>query len=1140
MSLHRAGVPSFLEQLATLGTELRMLGLPQVVARCGPGDQKLCVLLVGELLDHLEEEQAMEYLGLVAGLVTAPEKELRKTCLALLARQYSLRGGEARRLCLGALLSGLRDQEPGVQQVASEALLALLPGESLARSLALLTTLHLPGQEASLLTLLPLALLSSCSRAPAFSSKIFADPLDQCAFTEQRVDTDWRQQYHSALLPRFAETLASQSQSQGVVSHAPPALLRATQRTLEFEPTQGALASSLLAAPSQGSSLVAPSQEGGQPGPGDSQEGGLQATQLGRLRVGKRFYKTDAQPEHQIGFFSKLAVRDKVRERRAEEERKARKVQLLRSYRLGDLPDVQISYSDLVKPMMTLCQTAPEFSERLLPQLLGGVLAVSREREAEVSQALCSLVSRAESGCRPLLSAVLSVALELPSPAGLDTARLLELAPQMGPVAALALERELSSGLKERPPKRARMEEGRDEESQGWVRLSEVHRHLGDWDSVVGIFSRRLATHPDTCRALEMEASGKLREAQDVYRGLLDGDREGRLEEEVALWTRGYWESFQQLGQWERLHSELVVRVGEDLEGVWGDQGLIRPLLASHTHLLLDQPECPNNIFTFLSRNLKVKEKKRVLVDKSPVEIAALLASKSRSGEALSVLGKALSMQRLECFRAGKVEVGRLLELQGAQELECLLQEASNSSSQEAWGCAPLPLDPLAPWDTILSLRRLRLQAQPQQSALLARDYLSLCESALQQRNYSMVLRCLKISQSLVKEEPGLQERHELLYSRAWVLRTSTLPSPDPCDRFSKLFRHHLKHKAGPGGSALSVETSLAVFSCLLALVEQEPGLSGEGVEATLRKEEDRVALRILQEPGGLVAGLQKEVWGTLGAQLGLARGEEGEGKSHLAMASLAFRLWQRGEEQWAEEAVRHQLEAVRRGNLAARQLFPRLLGLLEKAPGARAEFTRSSTEVAPWLLLPWTAQLVSSLHCQATSPLTLPLVEALARRHPAAVRNPFHTSYSGKVAAWAEKARSRLAPLLVPSPLEVRMEQGLCLVSVPHIAAKDLMARLPDIKKDHPDTWKKVVEAEYQEFRTNYLAEDIEAGNLHKRFARDFGAKLTTYFSNLKAGTELVQGLTEALAKLQLPRTLKDYSRFLSSYQVGLELSYL
>ena len=81
------------------------------------------------------------------------------------------------------------------------------------------------------------------------------------------------------------------------------------------------------------------------------------------LQVGKRFFKADDQSQDaQTGFFAKLAARDKVAMKRAEEERRARKVALTRSYRKGDLPDIQVRkrfeprmVSDLLPVSGVLC-----------------------------------------------------------------------------------------------------------------------------------------------------------------------------------------------------------------------------------------------------------------------------------------------------------------------------------------------------------------------------------------------------------------------------------------------------------------------------------------------------------------------------------------------------------------------------------------------------------------------------------------------------------------------------------------------------------------------------------------------------------------------------------------------------------------
>ena len=71
----------------------------------------------------------------------------------------------------------------------------------------------------------------------------------------------------------------------------------------------------------------------------------------------------------------------------------------------------------------------------------------------------------------------------------------------------------------------------------------------------------------------------------------------------------------------------------------------------------------------------------------------------------------------------------------------------------------------------------------------------------------------------------------------------------------------------------------------------------------------------------------------------------------------------------------------------------------------------------------------------------------------------------------------------------------------------------------------------EYYDFKALYLDDNSKPGDFHRKFAKDFGGKLVSYFSNFKGGTELNNQLREYNTKL--PTTLKSYSLFLASYQV-------
>ena len=239
----------------------------------------------------------------------------------------------------------------------------------------------------------------------------------------------------------------------------------------------------------------------------------------------------------------------------------------------------------------------------------------------------------------------------------------------------------------------------------------------------------------------------------------------------------------------------------------------------------------------------------------------------------------------------------------------------------------------------------------------LAADYRRLCEASLLQTNYSMVLRCLRNMKTLMDGDKELQQQHDLLYSKAWVLNTSLAAGFNTTDKFSKLFRHFLKHRAAVGGDkSVLLETRVVVFTRLLAMVVEESSVTTSAVEATMRQEEDRQALRqaLGSEGTSLRAGLEREVMAAMLEQQEAARGEE-VGRSHQAVADFAFKLWRSSRKGVGVVAVKQHMAAVRAGHLRARQLFPRLLELLQDSEAAEqfVEGHRSPRSNAP-CSAPW------------------------------------------------------------------------------------------------------------------------------------------------------------------------------------------
>ncbi|KAL0188810.1 hypothetical protein M9458_015909, partial [Cirrhinus mrigala] len=92
------------------------------------------------------------------------------------------------------------------------------------------------------------------------------------------------------------------------------------------------------------------------------------------LRLRRRFLK-DKEKES-IKFAKKEIQSQRTeRERRADlKVRQDAQVTLYRSYRLGDLPDIQIQYSSLIAPLQALAQRDATLAKQLFSSLFAGVL----------------------------------------------------------------------------------------------------------------------------------------------------------------------------------------------------------------------------------------------------------------------------------------------------------------------------------------------------------------------------------------------------------------------------------------------------------------------------------------------------------------------------------------------------------------------------------------------------------------------------------------------------------------------------------------------------------------------------------------------------------------------------------------------
>lgn len=143
------------------------------------------------------------------------------------------------KLCKHVLIIGLVDKNTSIQ----EKLLNFWSSQKLPTKLHdrlsyVLDELYTPSTEQDYLGYSTYMLLDVLKNYEGFNQKLFEYPLHNCTFEEYKLYGHWRAQ-HASVAPLFADTLRSQNtQSEHSVPNVNLNVLRATQSSLAFTPTQ--------------------------------------------------------------------------------------------------------------------------------------------------------------------------------------------------------------------------------------------------------------------------------------------------------------------------------------------------------------------------------------------------------------------------------------------------------------------------------------------------------------------------------------------------------------------------------------------------------------------------------------------------------------------------------------------------------------------------------------------------------------------------------------------------------------------------------------------------------------------------------------------------------------------------------------
>ncbi|KAF4110944.1 hypothetical protein G5714_007975 [Onychostoma macrolepis] len=682
---------------------LKTKGLSQIMSHKDEGRQRVCLDIIHKILACLKPQELKEILGAVTAFVSHPSPVCRERMYDILmwiqdnySDSESMEDSTSVEVLSAAretLLQGLTDDNYGLQLYVRNfwSHESRLPPDTLERMLVVLKSLYSSRIEEQFLSLATDLLLEMTSRSPDYSRNMFEFPLSECKFQDYAIDSNWRLR-STVLTPMFMETQATLgsgtqgSEAAGSQAATMRGQIRATQTSLEFSQTlaPGAgrrsaynwltgsnvdtLADYSLSSDTLSSLLVFEKKRSERPqaawravGAGfgskrltsasdetDSRSAAERERRADILRLRKRFLK-DKEKERIIFAKKEIQSQRTERERRADLKiRQDAQVTLYRSYRVGDLPDIQIQYSSLIAPLQALAQRDATLAKQLFSSLFAGVLVEmegsksSKETTSilkDLVQTLNTFLNMSTVYFPPFISCVQDMSYHHKALLGVEPALVSAscLASLQQPMGILLLEESLlhGTGTPEEPPsKRARGKRELPPDTERWIHLAKLYRSLGDYDVVRGIFSGKIGTKSVTFTALQAEAKSDYAEAVKLYNEALNKEdwNDGEpTNTEKDFWEIAALEAYNHLTEWKSLQYCATVNIDENspvkLENMWTEPFYVETYLQYMMRSMLKQlqlGERSQDLLSFVDAAMKKEEHKIIMETHYSQELSLL------------------------------------------------------------------------------------------------------------------------------------------------------------------------------------------------------------------------------------------------------------------------------------------------------------------------------------------------------------------------------------------------------------------------------------------------------------------------------------------------------------------------------------
>ncbi|GFQ67398.1 DNA-dependent protein kinase catalytic subunit [Trichonephila clavata] len=762
--------------------ELKVIGLFEDLEKKDETSQKLLLQTLEKLIPDLSCDDILHILPTIVDIHTQPSIASRFALykiLFLLFEKFSDNIGakekEITRYAQETLLIGLADPDPSIRLIIDNfwSNEKRLPTGTKERLLALMKNMFSPMTEESFLQYATFLLLERTSHSPDFKRKIFEHPLSKCNFQAYQIQTSWRKR-HMVMSPLFTESVsATYSSFMSLDPYTSSTLgqdlqIKATQQNAAFPETmevdedlrkQGtynwltertdtfslqdfSFDSGYSSVNSMSKSVTVNKSIKLFPKTVQAKDEEKVERKSSAWMLRRRFYK-DKSKDSDTFARQELKRQDRRKEIKKEQQiQRDAQVVMYRQYRIGELPDIQISNSEIIKPIQALAMNDGTIAKLLFKSILVAICAFVKDEfpeyletfYEEIGSCFEKILQSSYLYTPNVMSFCLEALYQLQD-INLDVEIVFNacIGSNQQSIGILLLETKILSGFSSEPLQKKKRPDKHilTEESNYWMKLAELYKSIETYDVVNGIFSLTMGSSEANRKALNYESSGQYINAVVLYNELYDKTSDEHDQAEKDFWDKSALFCMNKLCKWDDLENTVISRFTDpespNLQEVWEDQYMkdnYLPYLVRSKIKQLLEGKNEQSLLTFFDTAREDEEKKIHVETHFSEELALLYIVQNKFDIARQYSSACLSKFLKEWQNLSPLALGvrhaclqKLLKYVELIEFFDVMKnnEYSNTFSTictlKTWQKRfPSSIDPVDIWDDVVTNRHLYMK----------------------------------------------------------------------------------------------------------------------------------------------------------------------------------------------------------------------------------------------------------------------------------------------------------------------------------------------------------------------------------------------------------------------------------------------